>query len=138
MKYCYNCNHVTTGEPLYCNFCGRSYNVKLCPRGHANPRSAEVCSQCGSREMSTPQPKIPFLTRLLALCVFLLIGSVVLLVALSFIAAFLHELFTNTNVPTALVAIGILLSLLWWMWEMVPLWFRKLLARLLRSGGRKQ
>ena len=59
MKYCYHCGHMTAGEPLFCDHCGRSYDVKLCPRLHPNPRGAEVCSQCGSRELSTPQPKIP-------------------------------------------------------------------------------
>ena len=60
MKYCYNCNRVTIGEPLFCNFCGRSYNIKLCPKLHVNPRYAEACSHCGIRELSTPQPKVPF------------------------------------------------------------------------------
>ena len=41
MNYCYNCGHITPGEPLYCNYCGRSYDLKLCPRHHANPRSAD-------------------------------------------------------------------------------------------------
>ena len=58
MKYCYECGRVTAGEPLFCQFCGRTYNVKLCPRLHVNPRFAEVCSQCGSRDLSTPQPKV--------------------------------------------------------------------------------
>src|ERR1700738_624453 len=60
MKYCYNCNRATIREPLFCNFCGRSYNIKLCPKLHVNPRNAEPCSHCGSRELSLPQPKVPF------------------------------------------------------------------------------
>jgi hypothetical protein len=60
MKYCHHCGRLTSGEPMFCQFCGRSYDVKLCPRLHANPRWAEVCSQCGSRELSTPQPKVSF------------------------------------------------------------------------------
>src|SRR5215472_12922424 len=59
MKYCFNCNRITPGAPLFCNYCGRSYDVKLCPRRHANPRTAEACSQCGSRDLSTPQPRRP-------------------------------------------------------------------------------
>ena len=59
MTYCYNCGHMTAGEPLFCGKCGRTYDVKLCPRLHPNPRGAEVCARCGSRELSTPQPKIP-------------------------------------------------------------------------------
>src|SRR5580704_12805767 len=74
MKYCYQCGHITQGEPAYCNFCGRSYDVRLCPRHHQNPRGAEVCSQCGSRELSTPQPKIPMSWRLLALLIRLGLG----------------------------------------------------------------
>ena len=76
MKYCYQCGRMTDGEPLFCNHCGRSYDVKLCPRLHANPRGAEVCARCGSRELSTPQPKIPMIWRLLAIMVRLGIGLV--------------------------------------------------------------
>ena len=84
MKYCYQCGRVTVGEPLYCNSCGRSYNVKLCPRHHANPRSAEVCAQCGSRDLSTPQPRVPISIRVLA---FLLsLGPGLLLVLVSVLA----------------------------------------------------
>ena len=31
MKYCYQCGRMTAGEPLYCQLCGRTYDVKLCP-----------------------------------------------------------------------------------------------------------
>src|SRR5579863_9359147 len=62
MKYCFNCSRMTPGEPLFCNSCGRSYDVKLCPRHHMNPRTAEACSQCGSRDLSTPQPRVPWWT----------------------------------------------------------------------------
>ena len=63
MKFCYECGRITGGEPLFCNFCGRSYDVKLCPKLHANPRFAEACSRCGSRDLSIPQPKVPFAFR---------------------------------------------------------------------------
>jgi hypothetical protein len=48
---------MTPGEPLFCNFCGRSYDGKLCPRLHPNTRVAQVCSQCGSQDLSIPQPQ---------------------------------------------------------------------------------
>src|ERR1019366_6289429 len=63
MRYCYNCNRITRGEPIFCSFCGRTYNQKLCSRMHPNPRRAQFCSQCGSAEFSTPQPVIPILLR---------------------------------------------------------------------------
>src|ERR1700682_2117455 len=58
MKHCYHCGRIAVGEPLFCNTCGRSFDRKLCPRLHPNPRSAEICSRCGSRELSTPPPKV--------------------------------------------------------------------------------
>src|SRR3954470_19115219 len=56
MRFCTNCNRITTGDAIFCNSCGRSYNLRFCPRLHPNPRAALVCSQCGSRELSSPQP----------------------------------------------------------------------------------
>jgi len=63
MRFCNRCHKFTVGEPVFCNFCGSTYDVKLCSRQHPNPRYAKICSQCGSREMSTPQPRIPILFR---------------------------------------------------------------------------
>src|SRR5262249_52742165 len=61
MKHCYHRGRFTGGkDPLFCQNCGRSYDVRLCPRHHANPRSAEFCSQCGSPKLSVPQPKVFF------------------------------------------------------------------------------
>lgn len=54
MRFCRNCRKFTAGRPAYCQFCARSYGVKLCPRGHRNPRAANACSECGSKELSTP------------------------------------------------------------------------------------
>ena len=63
MRFCNRCRKFTVGEPVFCTFCGSTYDVKLCSRHHPNPRYAEICSQCGSREMSSPHPKIPVLIR---------------------------------------------------------------------------
>ena len=89
LTYCYNCGKFTGGKPLFCGSCGRSYDVKLCPRLHQNPRGAEVCSQCGSRELSTPQPKIPMSWRLLALLARLGLGLLLFYASLSLVIALL-------------------------------------------------
>jgi len=133
MKYCYNCNRVTVGDPLFCNFCGKSYNVKLCPRLHINPRTAEVCSQCGSRDLSVPQPKVPLRVRLLVVLASIVLGLGILYLVLLFVVLFLNQLFTRTDVLGDLVGIGIILALLLWMWALVPLWLRKMMHRLLRG-----
>lgn len=133
MKYCYNCNRVTVGEPLFCNFCGKSYNVKLCPRLHVNPRSAEICSQCGSRDLSSPQPRVPFRVRLFVGPVTILLGVFILSLTLLLVLIFLKEVFSNTNVLNDLIGIGIMLGVLWWIWLQLPLWMRKTMYRLLRG-----
>lgn len=125
MRYCYHCNHATAGEPLFCNFCGRTYEVKLCPRLHVNPRHAEVCSQCGSRDLSTPQPRVPFKAKALIVLVTFAIGSVLVLLSLAFAVLFLKAALSNSDVRTTLLGIGIILALLWYMWFQVPQWLRK-------------
>jgi len=132
MKYCYECGRMTAGEPLFCNSCGRSYDVKLCPRLHVNPRSAEVCSQCGNRELSTPQPRVSPVWRLLG---FLAKVAIALLLAYVLLA-FLYELFTRPETGNALVALGFLFGALWFLWGMVPEWLRKAVRWSLGKGGR--
>ena len=121
MKYCYQCGKMTAGEALYCGTCGRTYDVKLCPRSHVNPRGAEVCSKCGSRELSTPQPKVPMSLRLLALLVRLGLGLLLFYASLSLVVVLLR----TREVQQALVAFGILLSGLWWLWSKLPDWFQE-------------
>lgn len=128
MNYCYNCGHITPGEPLYCNYCGRSYDVKLCPRHHANPRSADVCSKCGSRELSTPQPKVPAMWKLLAILIRLGLGLLLLYVTLSFLIA----LARTTQFQQALVCFGLLLTGLWLVWSKLPDWLQDILRNLIK------
>ncbi len=132
MKFCYQCGRMTAGEPLYCNSCGRSFDVKLCPRHHPNPRIAEVCSQCGSRELSTPQPRISVWWKVLEFLAKVISG--VLLVYLT-LAGFV-ALLKTPQFQNALIVFGILIGLLWWLWSLLPEWFRKLVRRSLRRKER--
>lgn len=132
MNYCYNCGHITPGEPLYCNYCGRSYDVKLCPRPHPNPRSADVCSKCGSRELSTPQPKVPAMWKLLAILVRLGLGLVLVYITLSFLVALVR----TTQFQQTLVACGLLLVALWLVWSKLPDWLQDILRNLVKRKRR--
>jgi hypothetical protein len=132
MNYCYNCGHITPGEPLYCNYCGRSYDVKLCPRHHPNPRSADVCSQCGSRELSTPQPKVPVMWKLLAIIVRLGLGLFLFYVTLSFLVA----LAKTTEFQQGLVAFALLLIALWLVWSKLPDWIQDILRNFVNRKRR--
>ena len=133
MTYCYNCGHMTAGEPLFCSKCGRTYDVKLCPRLHPNPRGAEVCSKCGSRELSTPQPKIPMSLKLLAILVRLGLGLLLFYGTVRLGIALLQ----TAQVQQALVAIGMLLGCLWWMWSKLPDWFQEAIRSFWKNRSRR-
>ena len=132
MKYCYQCGRLTAGEPLYCNTCGRSYDVKLCPRHHANTRSAEVCSRCGSRELSTPQPRASIWWKPLEVLVQIVLGVFLAYVSV----AVLVELLRTPEVQNGLVLLGVLIGFLWWFWSQLPDWFRNLIRKFLKRKER--
>ena len=96
---------------------------------HVNPRFAEVCSQCGSRDLSTPQPKVSLWKRVrvvllkIVLGAFLVSGSLALL-----IAALLRR-----EVQEGLIALGLLVGVLWFLWSMLPNWFRSFIRWALKK-----
>jgi RNA polymerase subunit RPABC4/transcription elongation factor Spt4 len=137
MKYCYECGRITSGEPLYCNFCGRSYDVKLCPRHHVNPRSAEVCSQCGSRELSTPQPKVSVWWKVMSFILRVVARGLLLLLSLALIAGVIRGLLSSPQGQTGLFVLGILLGVLCWIWSELPDWLRNLVRRALKRKERR-
>jgi hypothetical protein len=123
MKYCNQCGKMTAGEPLYCGTCGRTYDVKLCPRQHVNPRGAEVCSKCGSRELSTPQPAIPLVLRFLTLVARLVLGILLVYATLSLLIALVR----SPQTQQFFAACGILLGVLWMLWSKLPDWTQEAL-----------
>jgi hypothetical protein len=141
MKYCFNCNHMTPGEPLFCNVCGRSYDVKLCPRRHRNPRTAEACSQCGSRDLSIPQPRRPLWAPVLAAVVSAIPGALLGLATLAVLLSALVAIFQRPDMIVSLAILAIPFGILWWMWSQIPAWFRAQVYKLLkrrrtrRDGG---
>src|SRR5712692_2457604 len=136
MKYCYECGCTTAGEPIFCNSCGRSYDVKLCPKLHLNPRLAEACSQCGSRDLSTPQPRVPFRWQLLAFVSQLVSGIVLDLITRPVLINLLQDLHSVSKIRHSQTIIILLLISLWSIWTNLPDWFRRVIYRSIkRSHG---
>lgn len=129
MKHCYECGRMTPGDPLYCNFCGRSYDVKLCPRHHPNPRIAEMCSQCGSRDLSTPQPKVSVWWRILEWLTRMFVGAFLVFLSMALLFELLKVVLQSPEGKAAVFMLAILLGVLWWLWTLLPDWFRKLVKR---------
>lgn len=67
MKYCPHCQQWNHGRPMRCRYCGRTWNVKLCPSGHLNPRNANFCGECGSGNLSDPTERQSLFIKILKL-----------------------------------------------------------------------
>ena len=136
MHYCNHCHRITPGEPLFCNFCGRSYDSKLCPARHPNPRNAEICSQCGSRDLSTPHRHVSFWLAALIRLLFALPGILLLSITVLFFVAFVDALATNQQLLQQAMTVGLMLAFLWYLYLRLPHFLRRFISKLFsRSKG---
>ena len=132
MRYCHNCHRITGGEPLYCHLCGSSFDGKLCPSRHVNPRWAVVCSQCGSRDLSTPAPRLPIWLVPLVFGLSLLPGVVLALLLVVVLIAFINALLTSQQILSQLMVLLLILSILWFAYIHLPHFVRDLFRSLWR------
>ena len=132
MRYCHNCHKTTPGDPLFCHNCGATYDARLCPARHLNPRWATVCSQCGSRDLSTPAPRVPFWLKPLLLIASLLPGLLLAGLLVAVAAAILREVLTDRAVQVQLLVLTLILALLWWLWLQLPHFIQNMFRSLWR------
>jgi hypothetical protein len=60
---------------MICHYCGRTWQVRLCPRGHENPPDSQFCGICGSADLTETAGPVPFwiwLIRIGSLVIFIL------------------------------------------------------------------
>ena len=138
MKYCYECGWTTAGEPLFCNYCGRSYDVKLCPKLHVNPRLAEACSQCGTRDLSTPQPKVPVRWRILAFVAQFLSAVILSVFSYRSFLEIMGKIRSHSQLHYPDLILASLLILLWTLWSMLPDSFRRLIHRSISRRNKRR
>lgn len=106
MKYCNFCHRLTPGDPTYCAFCGRTYDVKLCSAKHVNTRSARFCPQCGSTEFSTPQPKLSIPKRIGFFLLRFLPGLLLMTLTVGFFFALIYAVSSGFSILYFLVRYG--------------------------------
>lgn len=117
MRLCTDCWRVTSGSPSYCNRCGSSFDVKLCPRGHRNPRAASACAECGSKDLSAPASKAPILIRPVLFVLFDLGPGVLMLIALViYVVIYAVQLMQDPNGLLPLMILGFVLGSALWLW----------------------
>ena len=78
MRYCPYCHRLNAGRPRLCFYCGRTWHVRLCPRGHENPPDAQFCGSCGSADLTETAGPVPWWLWLIRISI---IGLFVLLIA---------------------------------------------------------
>jgi RNA polymerase subunit RPABC4/transcription elongation factor Spt4 len=137
MQYCFNCSRITLGQPNFCTFCGRTYDIKLCNRLHANPREAQVCSQCGSRDMSTPQPKLSLWLRLVLVLLSVLPGIALLLLTAVFLIADIYILVVCPAWQFPFLLLSLVLALLWLLYMELPGIVRHKVHGRMRNASKK-
>jgi hypothetical protein len=135
MRFCNNCKRLAPGKDLFCSGCGSTYDVKLCPRLHVNPRAAMLCSQCGSRELSTPQPKLPVVIRLVRA---LHMGFLLVLALVVYAGFYAYQLITDPNNLQSLMCVGIALGLLLYLWMSLPRPIGNGIRKVARSARRNK
>ena len=134
MRYCHQCHRITPGEPLFCNFCGRSYDFKLCQHRHPNPRNAEICNQCGSRELSTPHPRVPLWLAPLVAILSALPGVLLLGVTVLFGFGLIQVLLSNQQLLFQAVLAGLMLAFLWYLYLQLPHFLRRFISKLFQRS----
>jgi hypothetical protein len=87
MRYCPFCHRWNLGRPQLCYYCGHSWYIRLCPRGHENPYDAQFCGVCGSADLTDTAGPRPWWS-LLAKGVFL---GLLILLALSMSYGIFHS-----------------------------------------------
>ncbi|MGH9660739.1 MAG: hypothetical protein ACRD96_19475, partial [Bryobacteraceae bacterium] len=122
--------------PLFCSHCGATYDVRLCPRLHPNPRSARICSQCGSRDLSTPQPHGSTLARLGYFVIWKGVGVLLILLSVLFALALFDTLLTNEQVQGQFLVLLLMLAVAWWAYMKLPSPVRRLLSGVWRRRRR--
>lgn len=134
MRYCNQCHRITSGEPLFCNFCGRSYDLKLCPHRHPNPRNAEICSRCGSRELSTPHPRVPIWLAPLVTLLTALPGLALAAISIAFAFGLVRTILANQALMFQAILAGSVLAFLWYLYMQLPHALRRFISKLFKRS----
>ena len=108
--------------------------MKFCPRLHPNPRYAECCSECGSRELSTPQPRVSVWWKVLGFLLRVGFGIFLVVLSLEVVVALVQ----NQVVQNGILVLGLLLIALWAVWAMLPEWFRSLVHWLMKRKSSRE
>lgn len=119
MRRCTSCFRFHPGHPTFCSHCGRSFDTRICTRGHRNPRHAEYCAECGSADLSTPAPPASFLFHLSGMVLYVFSGVVIGVALIALVLGLLYNLDWQA-LSGPLMALLIMLAILYWTSTLLP------------------
>jgi hypothetical protein len=119
MRRCTACFRFHPGTPTFCSYCGRSFDVRICSRGHRNPRGVQFCAECGSADLSTPAPPASLLHHLSGFVLYLFSALTIALVVLIAGLAVIDSIDWSALTPS-LVALVLMLGFLYWTTTLLP------------------
>ena len=113
MRYCPHCHRLNPGHPVICHYCGRTWYVRLCPRGHENPPYSLHCGTCGAVDLSETAGHRSW--RLY--CLKILIAAF-FCVILFFLGNLLLQSFTDNITPLILAIISFMILLIGYLFSL--------------------
>lgn len=125
MRRCTSCFRFQPGNPTYCSHCGRSFDVRICARGHRNPRFVQFCSECGSADLSTPSPPASFLFRVSGVVVYAFGTFALASLAIVVVLSALKEI-DGSALVGPLAELILMVAVLYWTTTLLPGPVRKL------------
>ncbi len=93
--------------------------MRLCPRGHRNPRRVAFCSECGSADLSTPAPPATLLHQLSGVALYGFAIFVAMAIALTVALAALRSINWH-EISGSLIAMLMMLGFLYWTTTLLP------------------
>lgn len=99
--------------------------MRICSRGHRNPRGVQFCAECGSADLSTPAPPASFLHHLSGFVLYLFSALTIALIVIAVVLAVLYSIDWSALTPS-LVALVLMLAFLYWTTTLLPGPIRKL------------
>lgn len=135
MRWCPSCRRISPGQPERCHYCGRTWNLRLCPSGHENPPDSQYCGLCGSARLSEPAPGGYFINWLFRPLNHP--GLIVrMLLAVLGIALVITILTNIDSLAPLLLAIAFFVIAFWFARRLLPDWLVRRVTRRLRSARR--
>lgn len=110
--------------------------MKLCHRLHVNPREAQICSECGSRDLTQPAPKLSFWLRFILFLLSFIPGILLLILSAAFLIAYAYVLFVQPALQFRFMLGGLVLGLLWLLYMELPGFVRSKVHRQMRKASK--